>query len=529
MPELAADPDRRQHHPRRDRGGGCGRRQRLAWRHLCRLSRGQAARRRGDLQRCRGRARPGRDRRSRLSRRVRHSRRRGRPRHRAHRRRRRYDGARARDSCERGGAGHWAAAPAWLAEMRRPCCNKPRRAGASRRPSGKARFSSFADAPAVWALDSASLVGAEHVGTVVVTGSHGGLLGGRPDTALKYDALAALFNDAGIGIDEAGVTRLPALDARGIAAGTVAAASARIGDARSTYEDGILSRVNSARRSARPRPGNDGAGVRCGHTPRAWLNGGDTHDRCRADQQPTLRPHERRPRARRDAAARRGRADVRDGRVSALAVLRCARAARHAALPDQRRALRRLCRGGLCSGHQPARGLRRDARARRHQPRHRPDRGIERRDPDDRAGRRHQPRAFLEEHDPGMPAGRDIAAGGQGADPGRADEPRARAAAPRLRRGDLRPAGPGIARRPRGCLPRRARFHRRGFRDRPDDVERAGAAHPARPGGHRPRRRADRACQAAADPGRRRHPSLGGLRARCSPLPRRSRSRSPIR
>jgi len=99
-------------------------------------------------------------------------------------------------------------------------------------------------APAVWALDSASLVAAEHVGTVVVTGSHGGLLGGKPDTALKYDALAALFNDAGIGIDEAGVTRLPALDARGIAGGTVAAASARIGDARSTYEDGILSRVN---------------------------------------------------------------------------------------------------------------------------------------------------------------------------------------------------------------------------------------------------------------------------------------------
>jgi hypothetical protein len=98
--------------------------------------------------------------------------------------------------------------------------------------------------PAVWAVDSASLVGAEQVGTIVVTGSHGGLLGGRPDTALKADALAALFNDAGIGIDEAGVTRLPALEGRGIAAGTVAATSARIGDARSTYEDGILTRVN---------------------------------------------------------------------------------------------------------------------------------------------------------------------------------------------------------------------------------------------------------------------------------------------
>ena len=111
-------------------------------------------------------------------------------------------------------------------------------------PEREGAFVLAPGSPAAWALDSASLVGPEHVGTVVVTGSHGGLLGGRPETALKYDALAALFNDAGIGIDEAGVTRLPTLDARGIAAGTVAAASARIGDARSTYEDGILSRVN---------------------------------------------------------------------------------------------------------------------------------------------------------------------------------------------------------------------------------------------------------------------------------------------
>ena len=111
-------------------------------------------------------------------------------------------------------------------------------------PALEAAFLLIAEPPAVWALDSASLVGAEHVGTIVVTGSHGGLLGGKPDTALKAGALAALFNDAGIGIDEAGVTRLPALDERGIATGTVAAFSARIGDARSTYEDGILTRVN---------------------------------------------------------------------------------------------------------------------------------------------------------------------------------------------------------------------------------------------------------------------------------------------
>ncbi len=122
-------------------------------------------------------------------------------------------------------------------------------------PALEVAFLLIPDRPSVWALNSASLVGPERVGEIVVTGSHGGLLGGRPDTALKADALAALFNDAGIGMDEAGVTRLPALDSRGIAAGTVAASSARIGDARSTYEDGILTRVNQRAAALSIAPG----------------------------------------------------------------------------------------------------------------------------------------------------------------------------------------------------------------------------------------------------------------------------------
>jgi hypothetical protein len=74
--------------------------------------------------------------------------------------------------------------------------------------------------------------------------------------------LGALYNDAGIGKDAAGVSRLPALDARGIAAATVAAASARIGDARSTYEDGVISRVNTRAASL---------GLREGITARAFV------------------------------------------------------------------------------------------------------------------------------------------------------------------------------------------------------------------------------------------------------------------
>lgn len=98
--------------------------------------------------------------------------------------------------------------------------------------------------PRVVAIDSASLVQPEDKGAIVVTGSHGGLLAGNPDAALRVDALAALFNDAGIGIDDAGIGRLPVLERRGIAAVTVAADSARIGDAGSTFADGRLSCAN---------------------------------------------------------------------------------------------------------------------------------------------------------------------------------------------------------------------------------------------------------------------------------------------
>ena len=122
-------------------------------------------------------------------------------------------------------------------------------------PALEAAFLLVAEAPPVWALDSASLVLPEHKDTIVVTGSHGGLLGGKPETALKYDVAGALYNDARIGIDEAGVSRLPALDARGIAAATVSADSARIGDARSTYEDGVISRVNARAAALGLRPG----------------------------------------------------------------------------------------------------------------------------------------------------------------------------------------------------------------------------------------------------------------------------------
>jgi uncharacterized protein YunC (DUF1805 family) len=96
-----------------------------------------------------------------------------------------------------------------------------------------------------WALDSFALLEPRDARAIVVTGSHGALLGGKPDHALDVDVFAAFFNDAGGGKDGAGFSRLPALDGRDIAAATVWCGSARIGDGKSTYEDGVLSRVNA--------------------------------------------------------------------------------------------------------------------------------------------------------------------------------------------------------------------------------------------------------------------------------------------
>jgi hypothetical protein len=107
----------------------------------------------------------------------------------------------------------------------------------------------------VWAIDSASLARAEDRRAILLTGSHGALLGGKRDSALGVDAFAAFFNDAGGGKDGAGFSRLPALDERGIAAGTVSNNTARIGDGRSTYETGVVSHLNETARRLELREG----------------------------------------------------------------------------------------------------------------------------------------------------------------------------------------------------------------------------------------------------------------------------------
>lgn len=113
---------------------------------------------------------------------------------------------------------------------------------------------------AILGLDSIGGVVPGDAGCVLVIGSHGALHGGAPETALPVEAAGAIFHDAGGGRDGAGWSRLPVLDTRGIAAATAAHLSARIGDARSMWERGVLSRVNETAA---------GKGLRAGMTVRA--------------------------------------------------------------------------------------------------------------------------------------------------------------------------------------------------------------------------------------------------------------------
>ncbi|ARP95147.1 hypothetical protein [Bordetella genomosp. 13] len=95
-------------------------------------------------------------------------------------------------------------------------------------------------------LDSVSLLDARDDGLIAVTASHGQRLAGLDHDGVKARPALVSFNDAGMGKDGAGASRLPLLQARGIAAVTVAAASARIGDARSCYETGVISCANDS-------------------------------------------------------------------------------------------------------------------------------------------------------------------------------------------------------------------------------------------------------------------------------------------
>ncbi len=93
-------------------------------------------------------------------------------------------------------------------------------------------------------VDTITKIAPADAGAIVVSASHGGVSSAQ--FALEVPLKAAFFNDAGVGKDGAGIAALALLQAKNVAAGTVAHTSARIGDAQDMWDCGVISHVNEA-------------------------------------------------------------------------------------------------------------------------------------------------------------------------------------------------------------------------------------------------------------------------------------------
>jgi len=91
--------------------------------------------------------------------------------------------------------------------------------------------------------DSATSITEDNKNDIVVDGSHCGA-NIAPDYVLPNGARGMVGNDAGIGLESAGVASLKILEEHGIPAAAVAAMSAEIGVGQSTYNEGVISAVN---------------------------------------------------------------------------------------------------------------------------------------------------------------------------------------------------------------------------------------------------------------------------------------------
>lgn len=101
-------------------------------------------------------------------------------------------------------------------------------------------------------LDSIALIGRlgeQSLGTIVVSGSHGGVSAASFVVEHPYRPRVVFFNDAGVGKDGAGIAGLAMLQAIGVAACAYSHHSARIGEACDGLDSGLISHLNDAART----------------------------------------------------------------------------------------------------------------------------------------------------------------------------------------------------------------------------------------------------------------------------------------
>jgi hypothetical protein len=119
-------------------------------------------------------------------------------------------------------------------------------------------------------MGSTSFATAANREDVLCVGSHGGRANALP--LLAVCPRGVIFNDGGLARDRSGVGALRILDEAGVAAATVDAMTARIGDPLSTWETGVLSAVNhtATRRGLAPgQPARVAADILLGLAPSA--------------------------------------------------------------------------------------------------------------------------------------------------------------------------------------------------------------------------------------------------------------------
>jgi hypothetical protein len=102
----------------------------------------------------------------------------------------------------------------------------------------------------VAAMASVGLATPQNAEQVICAGSHTGAVTHRYVTDYGFPVAGIICSDAAIGRDQAGIAGLEPLSFGGIAAASVSHASARIGDGRSTYEDGLISHFNRLAKAA---------------------------------------------------------------------------------------------------------------------------------------------------------------------------------------------------------------------------------------------------------------------------------------
>ena len=102
-------------------------------------------------------------------------------------------------------------------------------------------------------VDSITELQPADAGCIALSGSHGGLSSAR--YALAVRPLLSVFNDAGVGLGQAGIAGLQRLETEGLAACAVSHMSARIGLGGSTLSEGVVSHANAAARALGIRVG----------------------------------------------------------------------------------------------------------------------------------------------------------------------------------------------------------------------------------------------------------------------------------